>query len=95
MNDTSVLDLDISDVLITPEPFPDVAEELARYAKEQKRGMSLATLIKIGKIRIPQGKRPHRADGTKYTSVPTAQRKVATRSKSKIQKDSRQKNRVK
>lgn len=95
MNDTPVLDLDISDVLIAPEPFPDVAEELAEYAKSQKKGMSLAMLLKTGKIRIDQGKRPHRPeDGTKYTSVPKVQRKATTRAKTKMVKASRKKNRV-
>ena len=95
MNDTPVLDLNISDILIAPEPFPDVAEQLSSYAKNRLKIQCYSAMFRMGKLNVYRGKRPHRTeDGTKYTSVPKAQRKSSTRAKTKIVKASRKKNRV-
>jgi len=109
MNDTLIMnepDLDIPaskistpDLLVSPKPlegvYPLVAEQLEEYGKKRNKEQFVVAMFRTGKLAVNRGKRPHRPDGTKYTSVPTAQRKIAARSKSKIQKASRQKNRVK
>ena len=91
--------VDISDVLMSPEPlfegsYPEVSEQLETYAHNKLRGSFLTAMIRTGKLNRTAGKRPKRADGTKYTSVPKPLRKAAARSKKKIARASRQKNRT-
>lgn len=90
--------LDISDVLIAPKPlfegsYPEVSEQLATYSKNRLRGLFLTAMLRTGKLNRPVGKRPKRADGTKHTSIPKTKKKAIARSKAKIAKASRQKNR--
>jgi hypothetical protein len=92
--------VDISDVLITPEPifegsYPEVSQQLFEYSKKVQKQAFINALFKMGKLNFNRGKRPHRKDGTKYSGVPRVERTEKTRSTAKMKKISRRKNRGK